>query len=73
MSRITRIYCNCCGNELTEGLSLNTCLFFTLITAKTKGRVDYCYECGERILGKANEEFDKIRKEKRIQLDGSTL
>ena len=40
MSRVVKTYCNCCGNELTEGIGLNTCLFFTIITA-TKGRVDY--------------------------------
>lgn len=67
MSRVTKTYCDCCGNELTEGLELNTCLFFTLITAKAKRRTDYCYDCGNRMLGKMIEEFDKIRKEKGIQ------
>lgn len=69
MSRVTKTYCNCCGNELTEGLEMNTCLFFTIIPATTKSRIDYCYECGERILDKANKEIDKIRKEKGIKLD----
>lgn len=65
MSRVTKIYCNCCGNELTEGMGLNHCLFFTIITA-TKNRTDYCYECGDRIVSKMNEELNKIRKEKGI-------
>ena len=68
MSRITKIYCNCCGNELTDGIGLNHSLFFTIITAKAKGRVDYCYECGDRIAAKMNEELDKIRKENGIKL-----
>ena len=70
MSRVTKTYCNCCGNELTEGIGLNTCLFFTIITV-TKGRIDYCYECGDRIAAKMNEELDKIRKEKGIKMPDS--
>lgn len=69
MNEDTKTYCNCCGNELTEGDKLNTCLYFTIITAKAKGRANYCCECGIRILIKANEELEKIRKEKGIKLD----
>ena len=71
MSRVTKIYCNCCGNELTGGMGLDHSLFFTIITTKPNGRIDYCYECGDRIAAKMNEELDKIRKEKGIKFPNS--
>ena len=61
---MAKTYCNCCGKELTD------CLFFTIITAKEKGRANYCFDCGARIINKANEELKKIRKEKGIKSDG---
>ena len=67
MSKTTKIYCDCCGNELTEGIELNECLFFTIITERTKSRADYCYECGSRLCSVMNKEISKICKEKGIK------
>jgi len=59
VSRISKIVCDCCGNELKGGVKLNESLFLTVISGKAKQRLDYCYECGKKI---ADAMQDEIRK-----------
>ncbi len=60
MSRISKIICDCCGNELKGGTKLNEDLFLTVISGKAKRRVDYCYECGDKIIKAMMDEVRKL-------------
>ena len=61
MSRISKIICDCCENELFEnGVKLNESLFLTVISGIAKHRLDYCYECGKKIAEAMKDEIRKL-------------
>lgn len=63
MSFITKTICDGCGNELNGGIESDKDLFITMISAKGKNRLDFCYKCGRKII-------DSMPNFKSVEKDG---
>lgn len=70
MSRVTKIICDCCGSELKGGLKLNESLYLTVISGKAKRRVDYCYDCGGKIMTAMMDEVRKLYDQREVDGNG---
>ena len=68
MSRVTHIYCDCCGREITG--ELHEPELFVSMTIHKNNELHFCFDCARLLLDAWWKEARRIRDEGLVEVKG---